>query len=292
MAATWSASMSTKTTAWRARTSAAPIVPPIAPAPQTRIGPRSTASRAAASSASFAMRHPSCLDAARAPPLMWLTLRRRQPPSMFQGLSGNLRGGALMAAAAILFAAEALAIRLMTARGIPVEVQVFARSLGQLVWVAPIIAATGLAVFRTQRPGLHLLRGSSSLLTWGFYYASFGPLDLATATVLSFTNVMFTTLLAGPVLGERVDRWRWAGTIAGFVGVAVMLRPGTTVSMLGVALALGVRGHLVRHHAVLARAGAAGPQHHHHGLGRAGDHGGLRALRRHGLGAARPRGCC
>jgi drug/metabolite transporter (DMT)-like permease len=157
---------------------------------------------------------------------------------MFQGLSGNLRGGALMAMAAILFAAEALAIRLMTARGIPVEVQVFARSLGQLVWVAPIIAATGLAVFRTQRPGLHLLRGSSSLLTWGFYYASFGPLDLATATVLSFTNVMFTTLLAGPVLGERVDRWRWAGTIAGFVGVAVMLRPGTTVSMLGVALAI------------------------------------------------------
>jgi drug/metabolite transporter (DMT)-like permease len=157
---------------------------------------------------------------------------------MFQGLSGNLRGGALMAVAAILFAAEALAIRLMTARGIPVEVQVFARSLGQLVWVAPVIAASGLAVFRTQRPGLHLLRGTSSLLTWGFYYASFGPLDLATATVLSFTNVMFTTLLAGPVLGERVDRWRWAGTIAGFVGVAVMLRPGTTVSMLGVALAL------------------------------------------------------
>lgn len=157
---------------------------------------------------------------------------------MLSGLSGNLRGGALMAAAAVLFAAEALAIRWMTARGVPVEVQVFFRSLGQLFWVAPMIAATGLAVFRTARPGLHLLRGASSLLTWGFYYASFGPLDLATATVLSFTNVMFTTLLAGPVLGERVDRWRWAGTIAGFIGVAVMLRPGTTVSALGVALAL------------------------------------------------------
>ena len=157
---------------------------------------------------------------------------------MLQGVSGNLRGGALMAMAAILFAAEALAIRFMNQRGIPVEVQVFARSVGQLRWVAPIVAASGLAVFRTQRPGLHILRGSSSLLTWGFYYASFGPLDLATATVLSFTNVMFTTLLAGPVLGERVDRWRWAGTIAGFVGVAVMLRPGTTVSTFGVVLAL------------------------------------------------------
>jgi drug/metabolite transporter (DMT)-like permease len=157
---------------------------------------------------------------------------------MQQAISGNLRGGALMALAAVIFAAEALAIRLMTDRGIPVEVQVFARSLGQLLWIAPLVAASGLAVFRTARPGLHMLRGASSLLTWGFYYASFGPLDLATATVLSFTNVMFTTLLAGPVLGERVDRWRWAGTIAGFIGVAVMLRPGTTVSLAGVALAL------------------------------------------------------
>ncbi|MBR0682576.1 DMT family transporter [Roseomonas eburnea] len=144
-----------------------------------------------------------------------------------------------MALAAVLFAAEALAIRFMNQRGIPVEVQVFARSIGQLLWVAPLVAASGLAVFRTRRPGLHVLRGCSSLLTWGLYYASFGPLDLATATVLSFTNVMFTTLLAGPVLGEKVDRWRWAGTVAGFIGVAVMLRPGTTVSMLGVALALG-----------------------------------------------------
>ena len=49
---------------------------------------------------------------------------------MQQGVSGNLRGGALMAATAVLFAAEALAIRWMAAHGIPVEVQVFARSLG------------------------------------------------------------------------------------------------------------------------------------------------------------------
>ena len=157
---------------------------------------------------------------------------------MLNGVSGNLRGGMLMAAAAILFATEALAIRWMTARGIPVEVQVLFRSIGQLLWVAPLIASSGLAVFGTARPGLHILRGGSSLLTWGFYYASFGPLDLATATVLSFTNVMFTTLLAGPVLGEKVDRWRWAGTIAGFIGVAVMLRPGTTVPTLGIVLAL------------------------------------------------------
>lgn len=151
----------------------------------------------------------------------------------------NLRGAALMAAAAFIYAAEVLAIRLMTERGIPLEMQLMARAFGQLIWVAPAIAASGLAVFHTRRIGMHLLRGTSSLVTWALYYLSFMRLDLATGTVLSFTNVMFTTLLAGPILKERVDRWRWAGTIAGFCGVAVMLRPGAQIDALGAAAALG-----------------------------------------------------
>jgi drug/metabolite transporter (DMT)-like permease len=151
----------------------------------------------------------------------------------------NLRGAALMSAAAVIFAAEALAIRWMTARGIPIEMQVCARAFGQLIWVAPLILRSGLVVFGTSRLPMHLLRGLSSLVTWGLYYLSFALLDAATATVLSFTNVIFTTLLAGPLLGERVDRWRWGGAIAGLAGIAVMLRPGAGVDAMGAAAAIG-----------------------------------------------------
>jgi drug/metabolite transporter (DMT)-like permease len=127
----------------------------------------------------------------------------------------------------------------MTARGIPIEMQVCARAFGQLIWVAPLILGSGIAVFRTNRAPMHLLRGLSSLVTWGLYYLSFALLDPATATVLSFTNVIFTTLLAGPLLGERVDRWRWGGAIAGMLGIAVMLRPGAGVDAMGAAAAIG-----------------------------------------------------
>lgn len=143
-----------------------------------------------------------------------------------------------MAAAAVIYAFEVLAIRIMTARGIPIEMQLLSRAAGQLLWVAPAIVAEGLAIFRTRRPGLHLLRGVSSLVTWVFYYFSFTRLDMATGTVLSFTNVMFTTLLAAPILGEKVDGWRWAGTLIGFAGVVIMLRPGAAVDALGAAAAL------------------------------------------------------
>lgn len=150
----------------------------------------------------------------------------------------NLRGAALMSAAAVIFAAEALAIRWMTERGIPVEMQVCARAGGQLLWVMPLILRSGVAVFGTSRAPMHLLRGLSSLVTWGFYYLSFALLDAATATVLSFTNVIFTTLLAGPLLGERVDAWRWGGSLVGLAGIAVMLRPGSGVDAWGAAAAL------------------------------------------------------
>jgi drug/metabolite transporter (DMT)-like permease len=156
-----------------------------------------------------------------------------------RALPANLLGALWMAGSAMLFAVEALFVRWMTERGIPTEVQVLARASGQLVWMAPlVIAAGGLTVFRTARPGLHLLRGLASVTTWGLYYLSFAFLDLATATVLSFLNVMFTTILAIPVLGERVGASRWAGTIAGFIGVAIMLRPGTELSLIGAAISI------------------------------------------------------
>jgi drug/metabolite transporter (DMT)-like permease len=164
---------------------------------------------------------------------------RKRFAAWFGSLPGNLRGAILMAASALLFAVEALFIRWMSDRGIPTPVQVLARSVGQLAWVAPVVAMGGLAVFRTRRAALHVVRGLSSVATWGLYYLSFSYLSLAAATVLSFTNVMFTTMLARPVLGERVDAARWVGTLAGLAGVAVMLRPGTDLPLVGALVALG-----------------------------------------------------
>lgn len=151
----------------------------------------------------------------------------------------NLRGAALMASAAAVFALEALVLRWLALRGVPMEMALAARAGGQLLWVLPVILARGPRVFRTRRVPMHLLRGLSSLTCWGLYYISLARLELATATALSFTNVVFTTLLAGPFLGERVDRWRWAGALVGMLGIAIMLRPGGEADLVGALAGLG-----------------------------------------------------
>lgn len=59
------------------------------------------------------------------------------------------------------------------------------------------------------------------------YYMAFPALPLADAVALYFTVPLFVTALAGPVLGEHIGWKVWAAVVLGFVGVLVMLQPGT-----------------------------------------------------------------
>src|SRR5690606_8868927 len=54
-----------------------------------------------------------------------------------------------------------------------------------------------------------------------------GHLPLAQAISLSYATPLFVTIGAALWLGERVRIRRWAAVAAGFVGVLVILRPGT-----------------------------------------------------------------
>jgi drug/metabolite transporter (DMT)-like permease len=59
------------------------------------------------------------------------------------------------------------------------------------------------------------------------YYMAFPALPLADAVALYFTVPLFVTALAGPVLGEHIGWKVWAAVLLGFVGVLVMLQPGS-----------------------------------------------------------------
>jgi drug/metabolite transporter (DMT)-like permease len=135
-----------------------------------------------------------------------------------------LRAAGLSLAAALLFTLETVFVKLL-AGAVPVTTIMLVRSTGQLLWVLPSLARRGPRMLRTAHPWLHLARGLFSLICWALYYWSFLRLDLATATVLSFTSIMFVTALAGPVLGEVVRWRRWTATIVGFLGVLLVSRP-------------------------------------------------------------------
>lgn len=151
--------------------------------------------------------------------------------------AGNLRGALLLTAAALMFTAEVIGVRLVSGAASDGQI-VFARGAVQLALVAPLVALRGWGMLATRRPGLHLARGLVSLFCWWLYYRSFQALELSLATTLTFSTSLFVVLLAGPVLGERVGGFRWATTLAGFAGVAIA--SGALSARLDPAVSLGL----------------------------------------------------
>ncbi|WP_240791062.1 DMT family transporter [Roseomonas sp. AR75] len=135
------------------------------------------------------------------------------------------RAALLAVASAFLFNLETVVVKAI--EGVPLATIVLARAVGQLAWAMPAFARDPIGVMRTGQLKLNLLRGALSGISWYMYFVSFAMLPLATATVLSFTSVLFVTALAGPVLGEVVRWRRWTATLVGFAGVVAIVRPGT-----------------------------------------------------------------
>ena len=71
------------------------------------------------------------------------------------------------------------------------------------------------------------LRGAILLVSYTSYFMAFPALPLAQAVALFFTAPLFVTLLAVPLLHERVNWKSWAAVGLGLVGVFIILQPGT-----------------------------------------------------------------
>ncbi len=107
------------------------------------------------------------------------------------------------------------------------EVLAFRSLVGVPVLLALVQREVGWRALLSPRWGLLALRSLVVFVSYMAYYMAFPALPLADAVALYFTVPLFVTALAGPVLGEKLG-WKvgWA-VLLGFVGVVVMLQPGS-----------------------------------------------------------------
>lgn len=140
-------------------------------------------------------------------------------------VTGAVRGALWMAAASLGFVGVVVFARLLTRSMPPIEI-VFWRSLVGVVIAVPMVVQAGPMVLRTRRLPMHLLRAGFAILAMFTYFWAVATLPIATATALLFLIPIYTTVLAGLVLGETVGRARWIATLVGFLGALVIIRPG------------------------------------------------------------------
>lgn len=151
------------------------------------------------------------------------------PITRFRPKTAYGRAAVLMLGSTLSFALMVLAIRYATAT-VPTTEIAFFRNVFGLIVLLPFVLRRGAGLPRTRHLGLYLARTSIGLAAMLCGFWAVGHLPLAQAISLSYATPLFVTIGAVLWLGETVRIRRWLAVAAGFIGVLVILRPGTGFS--------------------------------------------------------------
>ena len=80
--------------------------------------------------------------------------------------------------------------------------------------------------YKTERPGLHVLRCLSGLIALVAIFIALRELPLATVVSISFAAPIFTTIFSIFLLSEKVGIYRWLAVLIGFIGILIITEPG------------------------------------------------------------------
>ena len=101
----------------------------------------------------------------------------------------------------------------------------FYRSFFSAVTLLPFMFYYGLASFKTQHIGLHIVRGVLFFVSMNLWSYGVQQTPIATATIVSFTTPLFVLFLAPFLLKERVTWPMWVATLLSFGGIFLALQP-------------------------------------------------------------------
>lgn len=151
--------------------------------------------------------------------------------------SPHVRAALLMFGSTMFFGLMTVAIRLASETLHTFEIAFFRNFFG-LAAALPLLLRHGPGLMKTAQLPRYVFRcfiGVVSMLC-GFW--AIGHLPLAQAVALSYSTPIFVTIAAVIFLHEQVRARRWAAVALGFVGMMIIVRPGTDGFSAGTLVAL------------------------------------------------------
>lgn len=114
------------------------------------------------------------------------------------------------------------------------------RSIIGFVMLLPLVMLSGgFAAMRTTRPAAHAARNTVHYIGQLSFLYAVTVISLAELVSIEFTTPFWTAILAVLFLGEKMTRTTAAAIALGIVGVAVIVRPGTSAIEMGHLVMLG-----------------------------------------------------
>jgi S-adenosylmethionine uptake transporter len=153
-------------------------------------------------------------------------------------LGPNARGAVLALAAFAIYASHDAVIKGLGTRLSTPQIVFFATLLGLPLALLFVASDRAPGTLIPKNPGWMAVRAGGVIVSGitGFY--AFTLLPLAQVYALLFATPLLITLLAIPVLGERVGVRRLVAVLVGLAGVLIVLRPGQAAVGIGHVAAL------------------------------------------------------
>ncbi len=154
-------------------------------------------------------------------------------PSLLAGYQGErgrvLTGIGLMCLAGIMFPFMNAFAKILGHTYSTLEVS-WARFAGHVVFTAMIfLPSRGVSMFITRQPKIQLARSVIQCLSNCLFVAAIVYQPLANASAIGMMGPLMVVLMAWPMLGERASLSHVITILVGFVGVLIIIRPGSSV---------------------------------------------------------------
>jgi len=144
-----------------------------------------------------------------------------------------IRGALLCIAALALFACMDTTTKYLTqTHEVPLTIGV--RYIGNFLLMVAFLGPThGRQMVHTKRTALVVIRGCCLAVASLLIGLALQRMPVAEMTAITFLSPILLVAVAGKVLGERVGWIGWAATAGGFLGVMLIVRPGTDIVTSG-----------------------------------------------------------
>jgi len=142
-------------------------------------------------------------------------------------LNSKLLGISCVILAHVFFTTQDMTIKFINGDYALYQVM-FIRSIVAMLFILLIFVPIdgGFKYLRTQRLGLHLLRGFGIVIANLCFFTALITMPLAEVVAIFFIAPLLITALSEFLIGEKVGLRSWIAVLVGLLGVMIMLRPG------------------------------------------------------------------
>ncbi|MCH8916805.1 MAG: DMT family transporter [Proteobacteria bacterium] len=139
-------------------------------------------------------------------------------------MPANIRAAAYVALGGFLLIVMASLVKHL-GQNLPALQILFVRSLAGLLVILPVVWRAGFGILKTDRFGLHTIRGMVGFIGNVCFFFALINLAIADTVAIQFSRPLIMVVAAALFLGEVVGFRRAAATAVGFAGIIMIARP-------------------------------------------------------------------